>query len=153
MFSPGISYVALSRVRSLNGLHLIDFDSAYIIASSSCLEEINRQRGVYRKDLSLYNVPKTNFCKKHRFTVKIDDEAPPSKKRCTDKQNRKQKPSTQDKIPKTKQSKKVKLQAAKNGNDDTGTVSTVNSQCTTWPNLGYYPVNEEWQRQACNVWE
>ena len=74
VFSPGMAYVALSRVCSLNGLHLTKFDPSSIIVSSSCLEEINRLRGMYRKDLPLYDVPKTkNSCKKRRFTVKIDD--------------------------------------------------------------------------------
>ena len=90
VFSPGIAYVALSRVHSLNSLHLKDFDPASIIVSTSCLEEINQLRGIYRKDLPLYDVPKTkNSCKKQQFTVKIDDKAPPSKKPCTDKRNRK----------------------------------------------------------------
>ena len=30
-------------------------------------------------------------------------------------------------------------------------VSTVSCQRTTWPNLQYYPVNDEWQQQACNM--
>ena len=30
-------------------------------------------------------------------------------------------------------------------------VSMVSCQRATWPNLRYYPVNEEWQRQACNI--
>ena len=59
VFSPGMAYVTLSRVRSLNGLHLTQFDPASIIVSTSCLEEINQLRSIYRKDLSLYDVPKT----------------------------------------------------------------------------------------------
>ena len=65
VFSPGMAYVALSRVRTLNGVHLTDFDPASIIVSTNCLEEINRLRTIYRKDLSLYDIPKTkNSCKK-----------------------------------------------------------------------------------------
>ena len=53
VFSPGMAYVALSRVRTLNGVHLTDFDPASITVSTNCLEEINRLRTIYRKDLSL----------------------------------------------------------------------------------------------------
>ena len=52
--------MALSRVRSLDGVHLIDFDPASIIVSTNCLEEINRLYAIYRKDLLLlYLKPKT----------------------------------------------------------------------------------------------
>ena len=147
VFSPGMAYVALSRIRS-------KFDPTSIIVSTTCLEEISRLRSIYRKDLPLYDVPKTkNSCKKRRFTVKIDDEAPPLKKPCTDKQSHKRKTSTQEKSPKTNPPKKAKTQAGKNDGDCiyTGTVSTVSCQRTSWPNLRYYPVNDEWQRQACNM--
>ena len=42
VFSPGMAYVTLSTVRSLNGEHLTDFDPASIIVSTNCLKEINR---------------------------------------------------------------------------------------------------------------
>lgn len=105
-------------------------------------------------------MPKTkNNRKKRQFTVKIDNETPSSKKPCTDKQNRKRKTSIHEESPETNSRKKAKTQANKNDaykNDDnsciyTGTVSTVSCQCTMWPNLRYYHVNEEWQRQACNI--
>jgi len=57
VFSPGMAYVALSRVRSINGLYLTKFDPASIMVSSRCLEEINRLRGKYRKDLGTYEIP------------------------------------------------------------------------------------------------
>ena len=41
VFSPGMAYVALSRVHSLDGIHLTDFDPTSIIVSTNCLEEIN----------------------------------------------------------------------------------------------------------------
>ena len=118
-----------------NRLYLTQFDPASIIVSTSCLEEINRLRSIYRKDLSLYDVPKTkNSCKKRRFTIRIDEEAPPLKKPCMDKQKCKRKTSTQEESPKTK---KAKTQDGKNDDDIiyTGTVSTVSCQRTTWHNL------------------
>ena len=56
VFSPGMAYVALSRVHSMDGLYLTDFDPSSIMVSNSCLEEINRLRNIYRKDLSLYKI-------------------------------------------------------------------------------------------------
>ena len=99
-----MAYVALSRIRSLNGAHLTDFDPASIIVSTNCLEEVNRLHTIDRKDLSLHDLPKPkNFRKKRRFTAKLDKEAPPFKKPCIDKQNRKRKTSMpQEEFAKTK---------------------------------------------------
>ena len=52
VFSAGMAYLALSRVRSLAGLHL-----SAIIVSTSCLQGANRLREAYRKDLLLYQMP------------------------------------------------------------------------------------------------
>ena len=52
-----MAYVALSRVRSLAGLHLSAFDPKSIIVSTSCLEEVNRLRELFRNDLPLYQMP------------------------------------------------------------------------------------------------
>ena len=57
IFSDRMAYVALSRVRSLSGLHLTAFDPKSIMVSKSCLKEINRLRELYRKDLPLYELP------------------------------------------------------------------------------------------------
>ena len=57
VFSAGMAYVALSRVRSLSGLHLIEFHSKSLMVSPSCLKEVNRLREKYRPDLPLYALP------------------------------------------------------------------------------------------------
>ena len=49
--------MALLRVRSLAGLHLSAFDPKSIIVSTSCLQEANRLREAYKKDLPLYQMP------------------------------------------------------------------------------------------------
>ena len=60
VFSAGMAYVALSRVRSLSGLHLIEFHSKSLMVSISCLKEVNRLREKYRPDLPLYAIPAPN---------------------------------------------------------------------------------------------
>ena len=54
---------------------------------------------------------------KPKIPVKIDDEAPPLKKPCTDKQNHKQRTSTQEESHKTKPPKRVKTQTGNNDKD------------------------------------
>ena len=57
-FVSGMAYVALSRVRTLEGVHLISFNKASIIVSRDCLQEVNRLRKEYRPDLPAYSIPK-----------------------------------------------------------------------------------------------
>ena len=55
VFSAGMAYVALSRVRSIKGLYLSAFDPKSIMVSQSSINEVNRLRGEFRKDLLSYN--------------------------------------------------------------------------------------------------
>ena len=47
VFSPGMAYVALSRVRSLCGLYLSVFDSKSVMVIPKCIGEINRLRKTF----------------------------------------------------------------------------------------------------------
>ena len=149
VFSPGMAYVTLSRVRSLDGLYLTEFDPASIIVSSSCLEEINRLRTVYRPDLPQYEIPESkNSRKKQKFAFTDDTETPVLKKPCLTKQTRKRKIKQCNDVP----TKKTKNAVA---NDSTGDCVCIgaenNHQRTAWTDLRYYPIDEEWQQQACEI--
>ena len=75
VFSAGMAYVALSRVCTLSGLHLIAFDPASIKVSTQCLKEVNRLRETFRKDLPLYTIPRVSDktkCKKLTGSVQLD---------------------------------------------------------------------------------
>ena len=56
VFSPGMAYVALSRVKQLENLHLIAFKPQSVMVSSRCLQEVNRLRQTYRPDLPQYSL-------------------------------------------------------------------------------------------------
>uniref|UniRef100_A0A1X7TS81 Uncharacterized protein n=1 Tax=Amphimedon queenslandica TaxID=400682 RepID=A0A1X7TS81_AMPQE len=75
----GMAYVSLSRLRTLNGLHLLSFDSLSVKVSNPCINEINRLRNKFRKDLPQIKKSKETK-RKIRVTVIIEDGEPCSKK-------------------------------------------------------------------------
>ena len=72
-----MAYVALSRVRSLSGVHLTEFSPDSIMASRTCVEEVNRLRQTFGSDLSCYQLPPKKGTKR-KMTGFSD--APPAKK-------------------------------------------------------------------------
>ncbi|GBP16346.1 hypothetical protein EVAR_9939_1 [Eumeta japonica] len=52
IFSRGQAYVALSKVKTLDGVHLINLDSGQIKAQDSSRIEYNHLRSLYRPDLA-----------------------------------------------------------------------------------------------------
>ena len=87
VFGAGMAYVALSRVRSLSGLHLVKFSPKSVIVSRKCLNEFNRLRQLFRPDLPLYIVPPDSCStRKPVLCASLADhqpqEQPGSKTRC-----------------------------------------------------------------------
>ena len=71
--------MALSRVRSLDGLFLTAFDPQSISVSVSSLEEVNRLRKTYRPDLPLYDIP--HVSRRKRKLTGVDKTVSPSVKK------------------------------------------------------------------------
>ena len=83
IFADGMAYVALSRVKSLAGLHLISFDKNSIKVNTKCLKEVNRLRELYRKDLPLYDIPTASSHSKRKLTGSCELDKPAPKQRRT----------------------------------------------------------------------
>ena len=66
VFSLGMACIALSRVRTIEGVYLTSFDPKSIIVSDDCLRDINRLRSTFREDLPLYEIPEIAITKKKK---------------------------------------------------------------------------------------
>ena len=159
IFADGMAYVALSRVRSLDGLHLTAFHPASIKVNVKCLREINRLRQLHRKDLPLYEIPVTS-AKKLQLTGACEGDTPllpPKKRRKTVQPSRK---VTSKQLPKkapvlnTKSGRKV---ASKQPSKKTPVLNT--SPTPDVIDLGdgqaqafkFNPVDVKWQGNACRL--
>ena len=83
VFCDGMAYVALSRVKQLENLHLIAFTPQSIKVSTKCLQEINRLHHTYRADLLQYIVQSASkrhqLKRKRKLTGEVLSDTPPNK--------------------------------------------------------------------------
>ena len=63
VFSCGQIYVALSRVTSLDGLHLINFDPSCVIASEEAIIEYNRLKRIHKPEEQVITISKERYHK------------------------------------------------------------------------------------------
>jgi len=63
IFSCGQVYVALPRVTSLDGLHLINYDPSSVIASEEVIIEYNRLKQIHKPESEIITVSKERYHK------------------------------------------------------------------------------------------
>ncbi|KYN29538.1 DNA repair and recombination protein pif1, mitochondrial, partial [Trachymyrmex cornetzi] len=63
VFSCGQTYVALSRVTSLDGLHLINFDPSSVFASEKAILEYNRLKQIHNSESEMITISKQRYRK------------------------------------------------------------------------------------------
>ena len=179
VFCAGMAYVALSRVKKLEKLHLVSFQPQVIKASPMSLQEINRLRQIYCPDLPQYTVQHTKSRaqkRKRKLTASLLSHLPNKKgpklvgkKRKTSTKNAVKPPypkrqkvhvsneHTVSQSHKTKPyTKSVDKQFSPSSNEkcnsspDLVCVSAVQSQVPRWYQVGKYnPLTEELQHQLC----
>ena len=142
----GMAYVAISRGR----ITLSAFDPKSVSVNNSCLEEVNRLRGCYRKDLSLYeiSVEKKPPVKCHLLHDSF--EAIPLKK--SPMAPKASKPMKRSNAAKNSEGP-VKKHKVKTSDHDCEVVAVDRPIVPRyeWRNYRYYLVNEEWQRRTCEL--
>ena len=156
VFSAGMAYVAVSRVRTLAGLHLVAFEPKSIMVSTSCLKEVNRLRAAYRPDLQAYALPHTpRTGSKHKLAGSVQDSAPnPKKPRVAGNgspRKRKQPLSSVNKPPAKRAKKLNKTPPSSKRKDKKPCHSNARDNPTTQRvcPFKFFPVDEQWQRDAC----
>ena len=153
VFSAGMAYVAISRVRTLAGLHLVAFNRNSIMVSTRCLKEVNRLRQLYRPDLKPYPLPvQPRAGTKRKLTGNILYTEPESKKT---RLSRKRKHSGELPCTSKLETKKPKQSppTSKSSPDvSDGTVIYCGSEHCTPPNAINRSLPDDlWQRQKSCV--
>jgi len=117
VFSPGMAYVALSRVKRLENLHLIAFKPESVMVSQKCLQEVNRLRQTYRPDLPQYSLPATGTQKRKRTMAGVCNSEPsnmPNTKRVkTSTRKRKAEPKSTCEALNMQNAKRIKMSTRK----------------------------------------
>ena len=72
VFADGMAYVALSRLKSLAGVHLVAFTPQSVKVNVKCLKEVNRLRQEYRTDLPLHDVSVSSAATKRKLGALSD---------------------------------------------------------------------------------
>ena len=129
VFADGMAYVALSRLKSLAGVHLVAFTPQSAKVNVKCLKEVNRLRQEYRTDLPLYDVSVSSAATKRKLRALSDTNEPPAKRQHTTKEAGISVVGRQHPPP-------TKLQ------------STQVREHYISP-FKFHSVNEQWQRDAC----
>ena len=143
VFCAGMAYVAMSRVRTLEGLHLTAFDPKSIIVNNGCLEEVNRLRSCFRKDLPLYEIPVEKKRPVKRPLLDDCEKEAPAKKKPKGPTCKKRSADAPKTIPRAKK--------ANDGDCEVVGVDRPVAPRYEWTNHRYYPVDVEWQRRACEM--
>ena len=141
IFSPGMAYVALSRVKTLSGVHLTAFERECIIVSAKSLEESNRLRGLFRPDLPLFSVKHSTCKRKLELTGECSMGVQPKKAKLS--------ATSSSKLSVVSTSDDVQIVETKKKHISDGSAS--GSQQSVWPNMRFNPVNAQWQRQMCQL--
>ena len=163
VFSPGMAYVAISRVRTLQGLHLVAFEPKSIMVSTSCLREMNSLRAAYRPDLKPYPLPAPpKVGHKHKFTGSVQHNEPKPKKPCganpgsPNKGKQSLGTSKTALLEKTPTNRKRAELAKSIGEQPAKKARSVSQADVEFlyqePDLPYqfHSVDEQWQRNICN---
>ena len=171
VFSVGMAYVALSRVKTLSGLHLVAFDPKSIMVSESGLIEVNRLRHTYRSDLPLYSIPvKPKMRNKRKLTGTTSTDQPATKKPRLAKTspNNTKKPVQGDHVPPSKKFKECVLKPPKQVTNTAQALVPCQVQANEPPVKNctpcntahrdhhespykFHTVDEQWQVNACST--
>ena len=135
-FGSGMAYVALSRVTSLAGLHLVDVAREKIVANRSALEEYNRLRNLHIPHLPSFTIPTKKPVK--RKTVISSQTA------TTEVNSDKSAPKTEKRRKMNHHERETSVETTDNNHNN------IRNADTTFSYHAIYSVDETFQSDTCH---